>query len=469
MANDMKITVLNGSPKGEESVTMQYVHFIQQQFPQHELNILHVTQRLRKLEKDRAAFQAVVDEVAAADGVLWAFPLYTCLVHSDYKRFIELIWERNALDAFAGKYAAALSTSVHYYDHTAHRYMHSICDDLNMRYVDGYSAAMRDLLETQKQRSLRLFAEQMFAAIDTQAPTIKQYAPISSTPAEYTPAKMAADVNAGAQKVLVITDAENEQSNEWKMVEQFRSAFTQPVEVMNLRDLDMKGGCMGCMRCGYDNTCAWEGKDGYVEFYTTNVRTADVLIFAGTIQDRYLSYRWKSFFDRGFFNTHIPKLLGKQFGFLISGPLSQVPNLREILEVFVEFQHSHIVGMVTDEWGDSAALDAQIQRLAAQSIHCAGQGYLKPQTFLGVAAMKIFRDEIWGPLRFVFQADHKYYKEHGFYDFPQREYKMRLLNALGAVVMTFKGFRKRFYTKEIKPGMLRGLKKALSQTKDIRV
>lgn len=459
----MKITVLNGSPKGKQSVTMQYVHFIQQQFPQHELKILHVAQRIRKLEKDGQAFQEILDDVASSDGVLWAFPLYTCLVHSDYKRFIELIRERDAQGVFENKYAASFSTSIHFYDHTAHNYIHAICDDLDMRFVDAYSASMRDLFEEGKQRSVRLFAEQIFDAIETNAPTFKQYAPILHTPAEYTPGQATAGIEPDNQKVLIITDAENEQSNEWKMVERFRAAFTKPIEVINLHDLDMKGGCMGCLQCGYDNTCAWEGKDGFVEFYKHHVQTADVLIFAGTIKDRYLSYRWKSFFDRRFFNTHSPKLLGKQFGFLISGPLSQIPNLREILEAFVEFQHSNLVGIVTDEWGDSTALDAQIQHLALQSISCAEQRYLKPQTFLGVGAMKVFRDEIWGALRFVFQADHRYYKEHGFYDFPQREYKTRLLNTLGALVMKFKGFRERFYKKEIKPGMVRSFQKVLSQ------
>jgi multimeric flavodoxin WrbA len=460
----MKITILNGSPKGKQSVTMQYVHFIQQQFPQHEFKILHVAQQIRKLEKDAQAFQEILDDVASSDGVLWAFPLYSLLVHSDYKRFIELIWERDAQHVFAEKYTASLSTSIHFYDHTAHNYIHAICDDLGMRLVDVYSAGMRDLFEEDKQRSLRLFAERLFEAIDTNAPAFKRYAPISFTSAEYTPGEVIANIDTGNQKVLVITDAEDEKTNEWKMVERFRSAFTQPVKVMNLHDLDMKGGCMGCIQCGYDNTCAWEDKDGYVEFYKTKVQTADVLIFAGTIKDRYLSSRWKSFLDRRFFNTHSPTLLSKQFGFLISGPLSQVPNLRQILEAFVEFQHSNIVGFVTDEWGDSITLDAQIQRLAAQSIWSAEQRYLKPQTFLGVGAMKVFRDEIWGPLRFVFQADHRYYKEHGFYDFPQREYKTRALNALGSVIMKLKGFRERFYKKEMKPGMVRGFQKVLSQS-----
>ena len=29
----MKIIILNGSPKGEFSITLQYVHFIQKNFP----------------------------------------------------------------------------------------------------------------------------------------------------------------------------------------------------------------------------------------------------------------------------------------------------------------------------------------------------------------------------------------------------------------------------------------------------
>jgi hypothetical protein len=35
----MKIVVLNGSPKGEYSVTLQYVHYIQKKFPGHEWKI----------------------------------------------------------------------------------------------------------------------------------------------------------------------------------------------------------------------------------------------------------------------------------------------------------------------------------------------------------------------------------------------------------------------------------------------
>ena len=141
----MKIIVLNGSPKGDVSVTMQYVHFIQKKIPQYELKILNISQRIKAIEKGENTFREITDEVRSADGVLWAFPLYLLLVHSNFKRFIELIWERGAADDFRGKYAASLSTSIHFYDHVAHNYINAICDDLDMKYAGGFSADMYDL------------------------------------------------------------------------------------------------------------------------------------------------------------------------------------------------------------------------------------------------------------------------------------------------------------------------------------
>ena len=58
----MKITVLNGSPKGITSITMQYVHYIQKMFPQHELDIVHIAQRIKKIERDEQAFQEIIDK-----------------------------------------------------------------------------------------------------------------------------------------------------------------------------------------------------------------------------------------------------------------------------------------------------------------------------------------------------------------------------------------------------------------------
>lgn len=459
----MKITVLNGSPKGDQSVTMQYVQFIQRKFPQHELNILNVAQRIKKLEKDEQAFQEILHEVKTSDGVLWAFPLYYMLVHAHYKRFIELIWERNGQEVFKDKYAAALSTSIHFYDHTAHNYIHAICDDLNMKYVDFYSADMQDLLKEEECKKLMLFAENLSESMEKKLPTFKHYKPVSYQPFEYVPGNGAQKIGIGDKNVLIIADAENEQTNEWKMVARLKQAFSEKVEVINLNNLDLKGGCLGCIQCGYDNTCVWEGKDDFIEFYNTKVKTADILIFAGTIRDRYLSSRWKMFWDRSFFNGHVPTLAGKQIGWILSGPLSQNANLRQILEAHMEMQPAHLVDIVTDECEDSTELDARLQNLAANLIRFAEQQYVMPSTFLTVGGMKIFRDGLQGGMRAVFQADHKFYKEHGLYDFPQKNYKMRMIAGVMTLLLKIPVFRKRFYTKEMKPGMIRPLQKIVAQ------
>ena len=59
----MKILVLNGSPKGKYSVTLQYVLHIQKHFSQHEFRIIHVSQSIKKIERDPEAFQEIIDEV----------------------------------------------------------------------------------------------------------------------------------------------------------------------------------------------------------------------------------------------------------------------------------------------------------------------------------------------------------------------------------------------------------------------
>ena len=84
----MKIVVLNGSPKGETSVTRQYVVYLEKRFPQHQFVVLPVAQKIKQLEADRSAFDEVIEDVRSASAVLWAFPLYILLVCSQYKRFL---------------------------------------------------------------------------------------------------------------------------------------------------------------------------------------------------------------------------------------------------------------------------------------------------------------------------------------------------------------------------------------------
>jgi multimeric flavodoxin WrbA len=458
----MKIAVLNGSPKGKLSATLQYVNFIQKKFPHHELKIFDIAAQIKKIEKDETSFQEIMDEVRSSEGVLWAFPLYYLLVSSQYKRFIELLWEKKGGDAFKDKYTALLTTSIHFFDHTAHNYMRAICEDLDMKFVDLFSAEMFDLLKERKRGRLVYFAENFFQSIETKMPTSKTFPPLTYREFNYVPGSAQEKINTN-KKVVLLTDGTDPQSNLGRMVERFKNSFSNGIELINLHDLDIKGGCLGCLQCGYDYTCAYTGRDEFIEFYNTRVRPADVLVFAGTIRDRYLSSRWKLFFDRSFFNTHTPSLIGKQIGFIVSGPLSQIPNLRQILEAYVDFQQANLVDFVTDEYGESAQIDAALRSFAKRLISFSEKDYVKPRTFLGVGGMKIFRDDVWGRLRFPFQADHRFYESHGFYDFPQRDYKARMMAALLRLLTKIPRIRKEIYQKRMREEMIKPLQKVVER------
>lgn len=454
----MKIMILNGSPKGLTSVTMQYVHYIQKEFPQHELTIINISQRIRKIEKDAQAFQEILDEIRSSDGIVWAFPVYYMLVPANYKRFIEKIFENGVEDVFQNKHTVCLTTSIHFFDHTAHNYIRAICDDLDMRYVGSFSADMHDLQKAKERVRLRLFAENFFNSIRNITSTSKSYLPLTSRDFEYTPGNVRSKIDVRNKKVLIVTDSEDSQINLIRMIERFKASFHSKIEVINLRDLQIKGSCLGCIQCGYDNECVYEGKDDYIDFYNTKVKSADILVWAGTIKDRYLSAIWKTFFDRSFFNGHAPSLIGKQIAFIISGPLSQVPNLRQILEAYVEIQHANLVDFITDEDGDSRNIDSLLQNLGKRLVQFADNSYIRPPTFLGVGGTILFRDAIWGRFRFPFRADYVAFKKLGIYDFPQKEYKTRIQNAIMLLLSRLPAFR-REVNKRMKKEMIKPLLK----------
>jgi multimeric flavodoxin WrbA len=442
----MNIVVLAGSPKGNASVTLQSVRWLERRFPEHRFTIHRVAQRIKRLESDPGALAAVLGDMAAADLVVWAFPVYYFAVHAHLKRFIELALASpsRALD---GGYATAISTSIKVMDHTAHAYVHAVSDDLGLRWLGSYSAHMRDLLDPGERDRLEAFFRQRLADVERKAPGEPATPPLPTSDFVY---------EAGARRtvpalridpgqVLVVTDLLWKDTSLRHMIRRFREAFHHPIRVLNLHDVDIAASCQGCLRCGWDNTCVFEGRDGFVPFFRERVETADLLVLAGTVRDRYLSARWKSFFDRQFFENHRPVLDGTKIGILTSGPVQALPHLREMLEAYIEMHHGELVGWVTDESHDSAVLDRQIDDLAFRLVRAHEDGFASPPSFLGVAGAKIFRDEVFSWMRFPFVSDHRAFRETGVYDFPQKDRASRVRNAFYISMARIPRIREQMY------------------------
>ncbi len=456
----MRIIVLNGSPKGEVSVTMQYVEYLRRRFPEHAWQIENVARDVGKLERDEEAFSRIMEDVRSSDIVVWAFPLYVFLVPAQYKRFIELVFERRAHDAFSGRYAASLSTSIHFFDQTAHAYLHAVCDDLGMRYAGFYSAEMRDLLKEGERERLEKFARLLFTLAGERVPVPRENPPLARPALSYDPGAPPEPVGIDRRRVVIVTDSVEPSGNLGRMIDRLNRSFAGAAELINLHDLDIRGGCLGCIRCGYDNTCVYA--DGYEEFYTRRLASADIIIMAGSVRDRYLSSKWKEFFDRSFFKGHIPGLAGRQIGFVISGPLGELPHLKEALSAWADNGGCHAL-FLTDEVGSSAELDLLLDAMARRLAACSAAGYIPPHTFYAVGGHKIFRDGIYGGMRIAFQADYRYYREHGLFDFPGRDLGVRAFNALFTPLTRIPAFRRRILS-DLRHRMVRPFGPVLGST-----
>ncbi len=165
------------------------------------------------------------------------------------KRFIELVFVRHAQDAFSGKYTASLSTSIHFFDQTAHNYMHAICDDLGMHYCGFYSAAMMDLLIEEEQDRFEKFTQLLFFAVLERMPLPAEHSPIIWRSWSYIPGTAPEPVANMGKKIIILTDSKDLSSNCAQMTGRLMQVFSGNGELVSLHDLDIRGGCIGCCQC----------------------------------------------------------------------------------------------------------------------------------------------------------------------------------------------------------------------------
>ncbi|MBR6575072.1 MAG: NAD(P)H-dependent oxidoreductase [Clostridia bacterium] len=446
----MKILVINGSPKGEYSITLQTVRYLEQQFPQVSFEVLHAGQKIKTLEQD---FSSAVEAVKQSDFLLFSYPVYTFLAPSQLHRFLELL--KNSGLSLAGKYAAQLTTSKHFYDITAHRYVQDMCQELGLKYIGGLSADMDDLLTEKGQKQARDFLQFLQWSVEKDS-----YLPFPQPQPAFTPVPATVPEADGAQKpgdVVIVTDVTPEEGNLQAMIARFQTNCPYNTRVVNIWEYPLQGGCLGCFRCAVSGKCIYT--DGFDEFLRREIQTAQATVYAFTIKDHSMGPRFKMYDDRQFCNGHRTVTMGAPVGYLVSGPLSREENLRNVIEARASVGGNFLAGVATDEQEPDRQIDLLCQKLA----YALEQGYQPPQTFWGVGGMKVFRDLIW-LMQGMMRADHKFYKAHGQYDFPQKQWPTMLkMYAVGALLANPKVLAK--MGNKMNEGMLMPYKKLLDSTK----
>ncbi len=448
----MNILILNGSPKGKYSISLQTALYLEKLYPEHTFEIFHVGQRIKGLEKD---FSPALEALQKADALAFVYPVYTFIAPSQLQRFIELMKEHHA--PVAGKFVTQITTSKHFYDVTAHRYVEDNCHDMKMKFVRGLSADMDDLLTEKGQKEAKSFWKHFCWCMEKDYYEPNRNPEISYTPAPVTVPVSTKEKNKG--NVVIVTDCKPEDKQLANMIARFQAILPLKTRVVNLWEYPLKGGCLGCFNCATDGVCIY--KDGFDEFLRNEIQTAQAIIYAFTIKDHSMGARFKMYDDRNFCNGHRTVTIGMPFGYLISGNYCAEPNLQMIVEARAEVGQNIMAGIATDEENP----DKQITQLASSLLYALKNKNTQPQNFYGVGGMKIFRDLIY-QMQGMMKADHKFYKAHGQYDFPQKQKGLILKMYLVGALLSSPKIKAKIGN-NMNEGMIAPYKKLLEQTEKI--
>ncbi len=441
----MNICVINGSPRGKYSTTVHTSLYLEKRYPTHKFTYIPVGTKINTYEKDMTEALAAIAE---SDLVIFSYPVYTFIAPSQLHRFIAALKASGA--DLSGKFVTQITTSKHFYDVTAHRYMEENCHDMGMKVIHGLSQDMEDLTTKQGQQDAEKFFEYVLWCVKHDifeaAPQQRQ-----AQPADYIPTLPKAAKKDGFDTVIVADLREGDTALKNRVLD-FENAYPYKTRLINIAQYPFKGGCLGCFNCAGDGKCIYS--DGFDTFLRENIQTADAIVYAFTIRDHSMGATFKMYDDRQFCNGHRTVTEGMPFAYVISGDYAGEENLRTVVEARCEVGHNFLAGVGTD----AGSIHSTASRLA----YALENRYVQPRNFWGVGGMKIFRDLIW-MMRGLMKADHDFYKKHGVYDFPQKQRgKMLKMCVLGSLVRNPKIKAK--MGNKMNEGMIAPYVKVLSKT-----
>ena len=446
----MNILVINGSPKGETSITLQTVLYLQILHPELEFEFLHAGQRIKSLEKDMTG---ALSALRKADLILFSYPVYTFIAPYQLHRFIELVKESGV--SLRGKYATQITTSKHFYDVTAHRYIQDNCADLGLSYIRGLSADMDDLTTKKGRQEAEAFFNYVLFCMEK---GICEEAPAALASGERMPVHIpAASAQEKSGDIAIVTNCQPGDSQLARMIARFEAVMPRKTRVINIAEYPFRGGCLGCFHCAVSGKCVYT--DGFDEYLRSEIQSAQSIVYAFSVKDHSMGASFKLYDDRQFCNGHRTVTMGMPMGYIISGDYSREANLQMIVEARAQVGGNFLAGVATDERDPDAAIDA----LAASLEYALDHAYAPPQNFFGIGGMKIFRDLIW-IMQGMMKADHKFYKAHNQYDFPQKQWGRMLFMYLVGAMLASPKLQKKAGGK-MTDGMLMPYKKALEDAK----
>lgn len=417
----MKITVLNGSPKGTLSVSYHHMLFLEKHFKEATFEYAHIGKRIKTYEG--LILDQLVEQMIDSDLIIWLYPVYTFTVPYQMMTFINRLMKHPNKHMLEGKKVTQFSTSKHFYDITAYNYVKEVSISLNMNHLSGMTADMNEMI-TEKGRY------KMIAFFDQLKDSVENHLDFRTTPFPKVSLK---DFDYGALpepdkepgKILVVYNGQDYSTNVKNMISAFENLCKYEVHRLDISNVKIQGGCLGCLKCAFVGTCVY--RDEFEEIYQNKIMDADVLIYASDIENHYIHQDFKLIDDRAFYNGHRVNVQSKASGYLLNGSLLHEPNLKQIIEARAEVGHMVYLSPVTT-YEDDVLI--QIKRLCHEVEYFIENRPYPKNSFLEVGGMKVFRDLVY-EMRSMMIDDHVYYKKNKLYDYPKPRRILNFFMTLG--------------------------------------
>ncbi len=448
----MRILILNGSPKAKNSITLQSMRYLEKHHPEHAFKYLDIASKLKSLERD---FSPAAEEMQASELIIFTYPVYTFLAPYQMHRFLELLKDSNT--DISGKWATQFTTSKHFFDTTAHRFMKENMLDLGLKVLPGLSADMEDLLTEKGRKELEDWNEmtELRIKLGTYEGGRKRCIAECVRPYE----QQVEDIEKTCDKsISIVTNADESDIPLKNMITDFQHSLTLKSTVYNINEYPFSGGCLGCFSCAKSGRCIH--KDGFDSYLRDKIQNASGIVYAFRIKNHFTDSSMKCYDDRQFCNGHRAVTAGRPTAYIIAGDLSKEDNLRTLIEARASVGGNYLSAIATDEMEDIAKSITDAAKAFSYSIE---KDIVEPRNFYGIGGNKIFRDLVY-EMRGLMKADHKFYKANGYYDdFPQHHKKRILFMNFVGLLLSLPGAEKKkgMMTK----GMLAPYEKVLNDGK----
>ncbi len=444
----MKILVLNGSPKGQNSVTLQYAKYLAKISKDDVFDFVDVAKNVYSY-KNPEKLQVVLDKIDEADMLVFAYPVYTFLAPAQLHRFFEILNENKV--SLQSKFVTELTTSKRFYDVTAHGAVRDMIFELGGKFITGYSADMDDLLKDDTRKVFTDWWKYVCFQAENGLYEKNNFEPIYPTVYYYGLESVPKKDN---KHIIIVTDNLENVSLK-NMIDDFVAISPYEVEVVDLKSCGPKSGCVGCLKCARAGKCAIN--DGFEDLLKNKINKADAVVMAFEVVMHTLSSTFKAFFDRQFVNGHRPVTAGKPTAYIVSGHYSKEPNLQMYVDAKSAVGGNMNCGVICDE----NATPDEIKGVVAKLTYALDNEVKQCKNFYEVGGMRIFRDMIW-IMRGIMKADYDYYKKNNLLDFPQKQRGTMIAMKFLGKLLSIESLQKKM-PNMMEEGMLMPYKKFLDE------